>query len=167
MPLLPSRRYQPLASCSSDQGCSAEASKSPILLRPQPPYKSLHRGLGLGADGERTGSLVRSQRCGVGGHNWNLSMLRVRKGALEGKTLPGRTCGTHQGLGRLFSVETPLGNEKPREDLLLGGIREVWTGCWHWENRIVTGCFLPVSPVCLPRVNDQTRNLATSAWHLA
>lgn len=46
------------------------------------------------------------------------------------------------------------------------GLRSLDPGlvCGEWDQDRL----LPASsPVCLPRVNDHHRNLATSAWHLA
>lgn len=87
----------------------------------------------------------------------------VKTGAAEGKAFHGRAHDNQQGLGRLFSTETPLGASSclvEGDEFRLGA----GTGSMEWNG---DSLFPASSSVCLPQVNDQTRNLATPAWHLA
>lgn len=85
-------------------------------------------------------------------------MLHVREGAVEDKTQCG---GTRDGV--LSRKQKGARGGTPCF------VNLDWSLDWvltleEWNNG---GLFPASNPVCLPWVNDQTRNLATSAWHLA
>lgn len=66
-------------------------------------------------------------------------------------------------------TESSLGNRKELEEgtpcLVNPDLSLDWAlALEEWNS---DGLFPASNPVCLPWVNDQTRNLATSAWHLA